>query len=128
MTDQQLTYSNVLDLLLQQIPELRPLFDKHLKDQFGEPLQHVFFGDLTRYTIEQVRAAETNIDQNSLSVAKRILDFLEHAMNCSDGLVPELVSVSFLENLRPGDKACQKLTTMFGPNLRRQFDISHRQS
>jgi hypothetical protein len=120
MADQQLSYGNFIDLLLQKVPELRPLRDEHIR-QYDELLPHVFFGELTRYVIDQVRAERDGTAQGGPEPVARILDFLERAMISSDTKVQELVSVSFLENLDQSDEAYAKLKALLGPTLKREL-------
>lgn len=115
----QLSYENVTEGLLQRAPELRPLLDEHIQ-QYDELLPHVFFGDVTRFVMDRVRAEGGA--GNHDPVARRILGFLEDAMASSDENVQELVSVSFLENLDPSDPAYEELKAMLGPNLRRELE------
>lgn len=119
MTELNVTYQNVVDLLIQKVPELRPLLDSHLHDQFGQLLQHVFFGDVTRYVVEQLHSSETDVVQ-------RVLYFLNSAMESSDARVKELVLASFLENIDQNDRSFGQLNSMMGSNLRRELKRSGR--
>ena len=125
MPAQEINYDNVVELLIEKVPELRPLLDKHLEDQCGELLQHVFFGDLTRYVLEQMHSLQEQSPSRLPEAVRRILDFLEIALTSSDTLTRELVGVSFIENLDPTDPAFGQLKSALNPNLRR--DLEHYQ-
>ena len=121
MSDQQISYDNIVDLLLLEAPELHPLFEEHLRDQFGELLQHVFFGDLARYLVDQVRLEGADVEKCRSGGVARILGVLERAMASHDERVRELVSVSFVENLDPSDEAYKAVKSMLGPNLQEEL-------
>jgi hypothetical protein len=90
-----MTYDQVVPLLLERVPELRANYDEHVADN-GELLPHVFFGDVSRFVV--ARAAEGDD-----SAVGRCLAFLEEALDNGDELAQELVVVSFVENIAPGD-------------------------
>lgn len=109
------TVSFVRALLL-RAPELQSVYDMHI-DDCDELLPHVFFGDVTRYVVQQVHSGES---ENSQSL-RRILDFLEQSVASESEEVQELVSVSFLENLADHDDVVAHLKGMLGPNLSREL-------
>jgi hypothetical protein len=98
--------------LLDQVPELRPLYEEHLHD-YDELLPHVFLGDVTRYVVQQVRSGDTCPSK----LVKRILESLEQCMASGDERAKELVSVSFIENLANHSDVLAKLYGQLGPNL-----------
>ena len=120
MAGQILSYETVLNRLLAEVPELRPLYDEHLHDN-DEALPHVFLGEVTRYVMQLVRELDQTHDLNFLDPLARVLSFLENAMISPDTRVQELVSVSFLENLDPADDRYTRLKALLGPNLRREL-------
>lgn len=121
MAEKKLSYETVLDRLLAQVPELRPLYDAHLQDN-DEALPHVFFGDVTRYVVQLVRAIDRTHDVGPPGPLGRVLSFLEEAMMSPDTRVQELVSTSFLEGLDPTDDTYTTLMALFGPSLRREIE------
>jgi hypothetical protein len=92
MTD--LTYETIHELLVEAIPEFRPVLEEHLRDQEGEVLQHVMFGDLTGFVL----AAR---DRGDRALVARCWAFLDHAANSPRPRVSNLVAVSFVENVGP---------------------------
>ena len=80
MFEQQLCYETIVNRLLTEVPELRPLYDEHLhgNDEF---LPHVFFGDVTRYVMQLVRAMDQTRHIGTPDPLGRILRFLEEAMS-----------------------------------------------
>lgn len=116
MATQQLTYENIVCRLLEEVPDVRGVYDDHLKD-YDELLPHVFFGDLTRYVIGRFRIPSSALDSN----VTRILDVLERAMTASDSKLRELVSVSFLENLDQAGESYESVKKSLGPSLRREL-------
>ena len=106
----KLTYPNVVQALVDEVPGLRPLLREHLQDN-DEVLAHVVFGDLTRFV------QETALQRGANSpVVANILNFLEDAMSSEDEKVRELVSVSFLENLDHDIPAYAEIRAMLGPS------------
>jgi hypothetical protein len=103
-----------INRLLERVPELRPAYDEHVRDN-GQLLPHVFFGDVTRYVLRQVRDGNTAASHP----VGQILGCLEHCMASGSEDVKELVSVSFIENLLGNDDVLATLKGMMGPNLLR---------
>src|SRR5258707_5953730 len=118
MTCQGIHYDNVVDLLIQKVPELQPLLNEHLEDQFGQLLQHVFFGDLTRYVMKQMHLLQPQPSRDLPGAVRRILDFLEIVLKSSDMRARELVEASFLENLDQTGPAYAQLKLALNPSLR----------
>ena len=121
MTNDLLSYENIVDVLIEKVPELRLVLEEHLHDQGGELLRHVFFGDLTRFVMRQVRSRVTGIDSSSSNTLARILDVLEQASISPDDNLRDLVGVSFLENLDPSDDGYEELKAVLGPNLKQEI-------
>ena len=84
---QEITYDNVIQRLLEAIPEFRA-DDEDVADHRGT----LVFEDLTRFVKVLV---ETNDDE----LIRRIFRFLEEAGTSSDTRVLDAVTYSFLEGL-----------------------------
>lgn len=102
--------------LLEQVPELRPVYDEHIHDN-DDLLPHMFLGDVTRYVVQQVRSG----DMGPTKPVSRILEFFEWCMVSSDDQVKELVSVSFVENLAEHDDVLARLKGLIGPKLAQEL-------
>ena len=111
MTD-LLKPSDLVAELLEHVPELKCVYDEHIND-YEELLPHVFFGDATRYVVQQAKDGFLASDQP----VSRILRLFEVAMAGSED-VQELVSVSFLENLVGNEEVIRELASMMGPALK----------
>ena len=102
---------------------LRVLLEEHSKDNGGEILPHVFFGDLTRYALSllpDTRSVGEPLQKHEL---REILNRLEEAYSENDSEITELISVSFLESLpQPGDVGSQ-IRDLIGPNLKKQLRV-----
>jgi hypothetical protein len=94
-----ITYDNVIQCLIEKIPEFKPIYEEHIDQNDGEVLNHVLMGDLVRFTegvCSSISASPTSITKELL---QRIVDFLEEAISSDDSIVVEMINVSFLENL-----------------------------
>jgi hypothetical protein len=85
---------------------LAPILEEHLRDNHGELLPHVLFGDVTRYAADLARRASD--DPSAEGDLRRLLDDLNAAMlppGDDDDPVDNLIWVSFVENAQgvPGD-------------------------
>jgi hypothetical protein len=89
------TYGTVHEELRLAVPEFGPAVDEHVAE-YDEVLQHVLFGDLTRFVL----AAHERGDRE---VEERCLGFLDRAVRDGDDEVKNLVLVSFVENIQPWD-------------------------
>lgn len=109
--------------LVAKVPDLEPLLQEHLSDNFGEVLPHVFFGDITRFVVAEFLRAENagTAEQASSSPLKPLLAELEDAVSQS-GEVAELVCVSFLENLPRPSEPGGGVRELVGPGLRSELD------
>jgi hypothetical protein len=74
-------------------PELQPLFEEHMEDNFGEMLPHMFFGDVTRWFESELS------DDASRPKAVRLLRYLESIYDAAPADVKNVIDVSFVENL-----------------------------
>jgi hypothetical protein len=94
--------------LVEKVPDLRPLLDEHLEDNYDQILPHLFLADVVRFAIEDVANPAT----------RRALEHLEVAFTSGDEERQELISTGFVENLpavgEPGDELRDRL----GPALR----------
>lgn len=81
---------DLVERLMAEIPDLRPVVDEHLIDEEGELLPHVLFGDIPRWAVAQ--------DPRSFDLA-RLLGLLDEAYGAGPVEVVNLVTVSFVENL-----------------------------
>lgn len=105
-----------VNTLLDKVPELRPVYDEHIHDN-GELLPHMFFGDVTRYAVQQVRWGE----MGPAKPVERILQVLDQSMGSGDEQVKELIAVSFIENLVEHDDVLESLKGLVGPNLEKEI-------
>ena len=105
--------------LVADAPALGRLQSKHIADNFGEALPHVFFADITRF----IEASMSSPDVRAQRDAGRVLADLEEAMSSQDSDVVELVSVAFLENLEQRAPGYQRLRAALGPKLRKELSF-----
>jgi hypothetical protein len=107
--------------LVHAVRDLQPLYERHMIDNFGELLPHVFLGDLTRFVITEHREAlRTRVDR---PVLVAVLGALEKGLVEGDADVAEVIVVSFLENLWQAGDEYQSLRGRLGPELRRQLEV-----
>jgi hypothetical protein len=110
MVSMKLSSGNFVSALLTEFPELQPLLDKHVRAN-DEVLPHVFFGELTRFALNEAKSPTSD-------ALCRLLSFLESAMTSGDENVQNVIAASFLENLGPPTDEFYVIRTMSGPNLR----------
>jgi hypothetical protein len=89
-----IAYTSVIDALRERVPEFGPSIDDAITSDEGEVLPHVIFGDLTRFVLSARARGDDELVARSLS-------FLEEAIRDGDGMVVNLVQVSFVENVGP---------------------------
>ncbi len=105
----------VVDRLVEACTTLKPLFDEHLEDNFGEVLPHVFLGEVTRHLVGEAagdagsRAVETTLRQ------------LEDEFASGTDEVKEFIAVSFLENLPESPAPGLDLRLRLGPSLKAEL-------
>jgi hypothetical protein len=98
-----------LERFLDDVPELRLGFAEHL-ETFGEPLPHVFFGDVTRYATETAPTANPEL-------LSRFSGAIERMAASADEDVENIVAVSFFENLVFGDERELRALRALRPHL-----------
>jgi hypothetical protein len=91
----ELTYWNLVDHLLAEVPELRPAYEEELKLWLPDkPGPHIVFGDLlTPYLIELL---EQNTDIETL---RRVFSFLEQVAASSNQHVRDVAGASVLDSI-----------------------------
>jgi len=100
------------------VPEFRPIYDEHLRDQDGELLLHVLFADLAPFVVTAERAGDLVLLDRILTVAERLL--VER-----DDKTEDTVAVSFVEHLgaetEPGEhEVVGRFPTALTAELERQ--------
>ncbi len=110
-----LTYDNFCIRLRTDVPGFDRVYDEHVAD-YDDVLPHVLFGDLVRFLENDV--ALHGAEGEAL---KQAMLLLEHGMDSPDPRLQELVSVSFLENLEPGDPSSPAIRRLFGPRLAEEY-------
>lgn len=104
----------VVERLLDAIPELGPLHQEHLRDN-DFLLPHMFMGSVTWFALEASRQPEGR------HVLKRILDVLEAAALSDAKEARDLVTASFVYNLL-GEEELPAVRSLMGPTLLKQLD------
>lgn len=115
-----------IDELVTNFPGMRPVFEEHLSDNFGEVLPHLFFGDLTRYVVARFLTTQSgsgNTPSEAEKEVRSLLAQLEQAYVTRGEELQELIAVSFLENLpRPREEG-SGVRNWLGPALTRQLRV-----
>lgn len=109
------TYARFPEQLRAHVPGFDHIYDEHIRD-YDEVLPHVLLGDLVRFLLDTVRVQGT---RNAALHEAMIL--LERGMGSADPKLQELVAISFLENLDPGDQGFPAIRILFGPYLEKQY-------
>ena len=110
--------------LVERFPQaLRPIFEEHIKDNFGEILPYLFIADICRHVESLFLFVSSGADVTFRKELENILSSLEEAYASGDNELQELISVSFLEHLpRPGEKGSE-IRDMLGPRLSMQLKV-----
>ncbi len=93
----KINYQNISEYLLEKIPEFRSDFNEYFKNQHGENLQHVLFGDFTRFFVRKYYESQQDI--GAKEVVLRCAELIEEMLEQQNLDLKGLVLVSFLENL-----------------------------
>ena len=79
-------YNNLDKELINDVPEIKWLYDEELKLWDEDPGQHIIFGDVFNpYLINLLKSNENN------SLIRKLFVFLEKMANCNDILVQEVL-------------------------------------
>lgn len=97
MIEVAINHRSFVKLLLDAVPELKPVYEEHI-DDYDELLEHVFMGDVARFA-EHLYVANPNSES-----LFRLLEVLDKLYVVGDEKLKELISVSFLENLSRDEK------------------------
>jgi hypothetical protein len=93
--------------LVENVPNLRPLLDEHLEDNYDEVLPHLFLADVLRAAIAEP------LDPTVAPV----IAYLERAFQAGDNERQELISTGFVENLPTGGEPGADIRARLGPGL-----------
>jgi hypothetical protein len=131
ITTNTIHYDNVLEYLLQAVPEFKVTYEENLQETYGELLLHYLFADLTRFTalVCDDLKNKTGRLHNPADILSRIMDFLETAAQSDDREVVSLVAVSFLEHLpKPGivGKHGAFIKSQLGPETKKLLEAVDR--
>lgn len=95
-------------------PALQSMWNEHLRENAGEPLPHLYLGEVAGWFVEPLETGR------ALDASRRALcGLLEDALTRGDDGVRELVRVSFIENLDPA--ASEWFLPCFGRALTADF-------
>jgi hypothetical protein len=108
-----ISYDSVHVSLVEAVPEFAPVLAEHLEDQDGETLQHLLFGDLTRFVVDAYERGDE-------ALVSRCLGFLDQALRDGDEMTQNLVAVSFVENVGPWDEDVQEFIAGWPSALREE--------
>lgn len=105
-----------IEAFVHDVPELAPKWHEHLAD-YGEPLPHVFFGDVARFGVKVAEGADAELPT-------RFCSGIERLAASDDPEIDNVIQVSFVEYLVWGNEheqhALATLRRDFGPaTLRR---------
>lgn len=107
----------LVERLVARVPELRPSYDEHVAD-YDLVLPHVYFGDVTRWTVGDY---EADSDRES-GGWRDVVAFLEEEYDQSDYDAQAVIEQSFVENLpHPGESA-DGIVGQLGPRLKAIYD------
>ncbi len=94
---EELSYENVGEMLVREIPEFKDIFDEYKRSYSGKHLPHVLFGDFTRFVISQFVQIHESAKAKDIFI--RSIKFVESLLESGDKDLRNLVAASFLENL-----------------------------
>jgi hypothetical protein len=101
----KLSKDNLIFSLEQFIPEFSSSIVEHRKE-YGHILEHVLFGDFTRFVIQEYKLGHSN-------VYLRCINFIEDMLNSNDGYLVEVAQASFLENLYQANDGIKEISKSF---------------
>ena len=89
-----LNYDNLVQQMLEAVPEIRPYYEKELEWWNDEILPHVVFGDVINpYVISLLKNCE------NMDVLQKTFQFFEMMANCLDERVANVLGVTVLERI-----------------------------
>lgn len=112
-----MTRAEAVAKLVARVPQLEPAYEEHIRDH-DELLDHVFFGDVSRFVV----AAEASGEDELVG---RMLAALEELLREDDPEIRELIAASFVENVAwdvddASDRIRQRLPPLLADELRQQ--------
>ena len=113
-----ITYNNIEKILVERVPEFKNNYIDYVKDQNGEHLPHILFGEFTRFIIDNFE----NSNKISHDIFLKSILFIDDVLDNNDKELQSFVQASFLENLHRTDDyngLINKMKDFFGKNLRK---------
>lgn len=108
-----MNYENILDLLLNKIPEIRDFYEEKKQENLvdDDSGKHIIFGIvIVPYILAEVNNHGKNV--------KQIFDFLEEMSLCEDVKVGELLDFTILEQfVDEGEKQLSILKSLMHENV-----------
>jgi hypothetical protein len=119
-----LNYENFFECMAKDVPEVRPLYEEHLRSN-EELLPHVLLADeIIPLVIDLYKRGWSNTEtsQQARDALLKILQYLERGIRAANKRLVELVCVSFLEHLDvPAGESYEGLKGLLGPRLLEQL-------
>lgn len=114
----QIPYDNVVQALMEAVPELRTDYEAECR-QWGDepPGPHVIFGDVLNPSLVALLGADRQD-----ATLRRVFQFLEHLANHEDIHVQELVAVTVCERLGDNPKILHRAHQYMGARTRQFSD------
>lgn len=108
----EITYENLGEKLVQEIPELRPKYEEELRWWGAEkPGAHIIYGDV----LDPHLMSLLDSDLNEERALNRIFVFLEQLANHEDIHVQEVLAVTVCEDLSANKERLAKARKYMGP-------------
>jgi len=124
MVIEEVNYNNIFDILITSCPQLKPLYEEHIKDN-DELLPHVFMATIADFVKQQLNCYEFSNARQFIITVGEIIGILEKAVVSSDENLQNVVWVSFLEYFHITDNEYNRFSGMVGPNLKKALDTIH---
>jgi hypothetical protein len=111
--------------LVEAVPELRWMLDKHLRDNHGELLPHVLVADIEGWAETEAVARRVAAD----APLSRLLTYFETVSGenrepLSNDPPANVIAVSFIEGIPPYGQPGGEIRDLLGPNLRDALEES----
>jgi len=111
--------------IIEAVPELRPMLDRHVTENFGELLPHVLVADIEGWAEREAAAGRTG----EWDPLIRLLAYFEkvYAENqeaLSNDPPANVIAVSFIEGIPSDGQAGAEIRDLLGPTLRDALDQS----
>ncbi len=117
----ELTYDNVVEVLVARVPELQPIYEELLDHDDGEILRYPFIAHVAWFA--EALAAQVAEDPTAADTLRRLAAVLEEIVTSKKPYLHDLMAAGFVEAMNPDAPGFDHVVGLMGPASRAEVEL-----